>query len=171
MSESINKLTNLRSFQPFSEGKPGNRTFYILAEGNEGKATIRLEKEQLVQLSLIIQELSANDKDLSNDILEKDLKNNEKFILDIKLIRLEVKKDPLSKLFVFDIYDSASKNTPTLQIYTSSEKIKIFASDALKVCAAGRPLCPLCGEAINPEGHNCPRTNGHINKEDLQFET
>ena len=26
---------------------------------------------------------------------------------------------------------------------------------------AGRPTCGLCGHPIDPEGHSCPRTNGH----------
>lgn len=26
---------------------------------------------------------------------------------------------------------------------------------------AGRPACPLCGNPMDPEGHSCPRTNGH----------
>ena len=26
---------------------------------------------------------------------------------------------------------------------------------------AGRPACALCGHPIDPEGHSCPRTNGH----------
>jgi hypothetical protein len=25
----------------------------------------------------------------------------------------------------------------------------------------GRPPCPLCGYPLDPEGHACPRTNGH----------
>ncbi|HAI99827.1 MAG TPA: DUF3090 domain-containing protein, partial [Dehalococcoidia bacterium] len=28
-------------------------------------------------------------------------------------------------------------------------------------CAAGRPRCFLCGLPINPDGHVCPRANGH----------
>jgi hypothetical protein len=26
---------------------------------------------------------------------------------------------------------------------------------------AGRPRCSLCGHPMDPEGHSCPRTNGH----------
>jgi len=27
--------------------------------------------------------------------------------------------------------------------------------------AAGRPPCPLCGRPLDPDGHICPRSNGH----------
>ncbi|MGH9041277.1 MAG: DUF3090 family protein, partial [Acidimicrobiia bacterium] len=26
---------------------------------------------------------------------------------------------------------------------------------------AGRPPCPLCGGPLDPEGHVCPKLNGH----------
>ena len=35
------------------------------------------------------------------------------------------------------------------------------AEEALRICSAGRPLCFLCGQPINPDGHACPRSNGH----------
>ena len=170
MSEPLNKLTNLISFYPFAEGTPGNRVFFIFAEGSQGKARIQLEKEQLIQLSLIIQELIADNNDLDIPSTTKDLNYDEKINLNIQLMSLEVKKDIIPGLYLFDIFDSNSKKTPIIQIYVSAEMIKLFAADAIKVCASGRPLCPLCGEPINPEGHTCPRTNGHIHKNDLEFE-
>ena len=30
-----------------------------------------------------------------------------------------------------------------------------------RVIAGGRPICPLCGSPIEPEGHMCPKSNGH----------
>ena len=36
-----------------------------------------------------------------------------------------------------------------------------LAEESLRICASGRPICFLCGQPINPEGHVCPRANGH----------
>lgn len=30
-----------------------------------------------------------------------------------------------------------------------------------ELVSAGRPTCGLCGRPMDPEGHSCPRTNGH----------
>lgn len=30
-----------------------------------------------------------------------------------------------------------------------------------KLVASGRPLCSLCGYPLDPQGHSCPKTNGH----------
>jgi uncharacterized repeat protein (TIGR03847 family) len=38
---------------------------------------------------------------------------------------------------------------------------RAFAKRALRVVAAGRPPCPLCGNPLDPQGHVCPRQNGH----------
>lgn len=37
-----------------------------------------------------------------------------------------------------------------------------FVERAVRVLAAGRPPCPLCGAPLNPEGHLCPRRNGYV---------
>lgn len=37
-----------------------------------------------------------------------------------------------------------------------------FIARALRVLAAGRPPCPLCGKPLDPQGHLCPRRNGHL---------
>ena len=36
-----------------------------------------------------------------------------------------------------------------------------FAHHALRVVEEGRPICPFCGEPIDPEGHFCGGQNGH----------
>jgi len=36
-----------------------------------------------------------------------------------------------------------------------------LARTGWELVGAGRPTCTLCGHPIDPEGHSCPRTNGH----------
>ena len=36
-----------------------------------------------------------------------------------------------------------------------------IARKGWELVGAGRPTCTLCGHPIDPEGHSCPRTNGH----------
>lgn len=44
----------------------------------------------------------------------------------------------------------------------SLQQLDAFAREALVVVAGGRPACSRCGLAMDPEGHNCPRTNGDL---------
>jgi uncharacterized repeat protein (TIGR03847 family) len=40
-------------------------------------------------------------------------------------------------------------------------QMRTMARQATEVVAAGRPVCPLCSAPMDPEGHFCPRRNGH----------
>jgi len=37
-----------------------------------------------------------------------------------------------------------------------------FVERANELMKAGRPSCPLCSRPMDPEGHVCPRSNGHV---------
>ena len=39
---------------------------------------------------------------------------------------------------------------------------RAFIERTRKVVRAGRPVCPLCGRPMDPDGHACPKTNGHL---------
>ena len=47
------------------------------------------------------------------------------------------------------------------RFYATRSQMRSLSEHALQVVAAGRPDCPLCGRVIEPDGHFCPRTNGH----------
>ncbi len=48
-----------------------------------------------------------------------------------------------------------------LQIGLSKEQSAEIAIQGMRLIEAGRPPCPLCGYPLDPNGHACPRTNGH----------
>jgi uncharacterized repeat protein (TIGR03847 family) len=49
----------------------------------------------------------------------------------------------------------------TLRVRLSADVARGFVTRALEVVAAGRLPCPLCGQPLDPQGHICPRRNGH----------
>lgn len=57
--------------------------------------------------------------------------------------------------------DEDEDGPDTLQVRLSAEDARGFVSGALAVVAAGRLPCPLCGQPLDPQGHICPRRNGH----------
>ena len=59
MPEPRNELSSLSHLRPEALGEPGQRTFRVMADGETGSAVVWLEKEQLFQLSLGIQQLMA----------------------------------------------------------------------------------------------------------------
>jgi uncharacterized repeat protein (TIGR03847 family) len=48
-----------------------------------------------------------------------------------------------------------------LRVRVSAAAARSFVERAARVVASGRPPCPLCGQPLDPQGHICPRRNGH----------
>ena len=57
--------------------------------------------------------------------------------------------------------DDEEREAATARFLLDPEQAVSFVEGARDVIAAGRPPCPICGRSINPEGHICPRSNGH----------
>jgi uncharacterized repeat protein (TIGR03847 family) len=49
-----------------------------------------------------------------------------------------------------------------LRVRISLAAARSFVTRASRVIASGRPPCPLCGGPLDPQGHICPRRNGHF---------
>jgi len=48
-----------------------------------------------------------------------------------------------------------------LRVRITAAAARSFVARATRVIASGRPPCPLCGQPLDPQGHICPRRNGH----------
>ena len=49
-----------------------------------------------------------------------------------------------------------------LRVKMSAAVARSFVERASRVVASGRPPCPMCGQPLDPQGHICPRLNGHF---------
>lgn len=156
----------LERVSPEAIGAPGHRTFRINVESGVASAKLWLEKEQLYQLATHIQEIITS---LSSDLRAGSSQSPEPqwdgaiTNLDFKAGKLALGHDGSSNCFLLMSHDveEAEGSPATLSFWLTLSQGEELATEALKVCAAGRPLCQLCGQPINPEGHMCPRSNGH----------
>ena len=65
-------------------------------------------------------------------------------------------------LAAFEGVDDEDEEGPdTLRVRLTPIEARGFVNRALSVVAAGRLPCPLCGQPLDPQGHICPRRNGH----------
>jgi uncharacterized repeat protein (TIGR03847 family) len=46
-----------------------------------------------------------------------------------------------------------------LRVRLTREQVRAYASQVAALNAGGRPLCRLCDQPIDPDGHACPRLN------------
>ena len=169
MSDAKAEFTNVSSLKAEALGEPGQRTFRILVDSESSSAVLWLEKEQLFQLAVAITQLSAivpeKEPDRSPELDAREVAPAT--FLEFKLGKLALGHDGRSGMFIIDGHDveGDEEAPPTVRVYSGGQQMAAFAQQALQVCAAGRPLCPLCAAPIDQDGHRCPRTNGHVFEE------
>jgi uncharacterized repeat protein (TIGR03847 family) len=167
-------------------GQPGERTFFLQASGNGRTVSVALEKLQVSALAERLDELldevrrrqgadsavPATSPPQLEDVAPLDAPVEEEFRVgtlalawddDDALVIIEAQSDQAD---VSDEVEAAPSDIETdadmLRVRLSPAVARAFAKRALRVVAAGRPPCPLCGNPLDPEGHICPRQNGHL---------
>ena len=159
------EFNNVTSLRAEALGEPGQRTFRVLVDSGADSAVIWLEKEQLFQLGLAMMQLLAT-------IPETEVPESERgqaegtgspTRLDFKVGKLVLGHDGANGMFVIDAHDieGVEDSPATVRVLGDRSQVGAFAEEALQVCAAGRPICHLCGGPIDTAGHTCPRSNGH----------
>jgi uncharacterized repeat protein (TIGR03847 family) len=150
-------------------GEPGKRTFRLLVSSGQASAALWLEKEQLYQLAVFIQETIAS----LNAAEPRKAKAGEPYheqgwagsptSVEFKIGKLALGHDPGRDAFLFIAHDVEDEegSPAALTFWTSRRQAEGLADESLRVCAAGRPLCPLCHQPMGPDAHVCPRSNGH----------
>lgn len=48
-----------------------------------------------------------------------------------------------------------------VRFWCTRSQVRAMCRWGIEIAARGRPLCPQCGEPMEPEGHFCPKRNGH----------
>jgi len=164
-------------------GQPGDRTFYLQASADGRTVSVALEKVQVQVLAERLEELldtvrRQTDADVPvvaprelEDTAPLDAPVEEEFRVGTMGLAWETEGERLvvealaqaeddSQLEVEPLSDS-DEGPDALRVRITADMARAFISRALRVVAAGRPPCPLCSLPLDPEGHICPRQNGH----------
>ena len=163
-------MGSLSEVQAETFGEPGRRTFRLVLGAGQAQCSLWLEKEQLFQLGVYLQDavdsLSEEDKSADSRRQEQEWFGGEE--VDFKAGQMMISHDKQANCFYLLAYERESAETEkseeemaSVSFWIDPGQARVLSEEALKICAAGRPNCFLCGQPINPEGHVCPRSNGH----------
>ena len=162
-------------------GQPGDRTFYLQASGGGRIVSVALEKAQVSILGERLDELleevrrrGAGDVPVIaprelEDTAPLDAPVEEEFRVgalglawdgELEQIVIEALA-PTEGDEEADMLSDAEDGPDALRVRLSADMARAFVARAQRVVAAGRPPCPLCALPLDPEGHICPRQNGH----------
>jgi len=161
-------LGRLSGIEPVTFGQPGQRTFRLDLHAGSAFCSVWMEKEQLFQLGVYLKDivgaLSAEDKARESEPREPTWSGGEATI-DFKAGQFMLSHDGESNSFYVQAHERETEEDQqemeSVSFWITVAQAEALSEESLKICAAGRPTCFLCGQPINPEGHVCPRANGH----------
>ena len=157
------ELGGVSSVRPEALGEPGKRTFRLLLQSGAASACLWLEKEQLYQLGVYLEEATESAESGSTQAAPEAQWDGGAANLEFKIGKMSLAHSPANNSCLLVAHDQGDPedSEPKVSFWVGLGQAKELAQEALKLCAAGRPICGLCGRPIDPEGHNCPRSNGH----------
>lgn len=156
-------------------GKPGSRVFYI--QGAKGDETISLVIEKIQLQSLILgikdflEEISTRfDKSPlpETEYKEKDMQITSPVDPLFRVGNIGLAYDEENDIACIIAKEAATaaseEESSVVRYWCSRAQLQTVAIWGAVVIERGRPICPQCLQPMEPEGHFCPKKNGHKKK-------
>ncbi len=151
-------------------GPPGRRVFYIQARKEDHLVSLIIEKHQVLSLAIGLEEFLKELDERLPDLPEVSAEYN------TSEMELEEPLDPMFRVGQIGLaYDEESdrlvliarqlesedEGTEVVRIWCTRSQLSAMCAWGLELASRGRPICGNCGEPKDPEGHFCPKSNGH----------
>jgi uncharacterized repeat protein (TIGR03847 family) len=158
-------------------GRPGARTFYLQARDGRRVVSVALEKEQSAVLAHKIDEILDEVRSVDGNPssvpetapveLVDDAPLDQPVEAEFRVGALSHGWDPSTAQVVVEAYplvdpdddgpdpDDLEEPAEMMSLRLPVGTARAFAARTLQVVGSGRPLCPLCGAPMDPEGHVC----------------
>jgi len=154
-------------------GPPGRRTFYLQAAQGSRVVTLVIEKGQAVALAASVERLLVGlEVDAPGEVVDLESPASGADLLqplqpEFRVVEMGLGVDEEREMIVLVALEAPDDEPGRrARIVANYEQMRALARSAIDIAEKGRPMCPLCGRPINPEGHFCPRTNGHAHPPD-----
>lgn len=154
-------------------GKPGERVFFIQGGTATRTISVLVEKVQIQSLAVGVEQFLGEISQRFPELAEASG--------DFEEERMHIRPpvDPIFRVGEIGLaYDSdrdliclitreilTGEMTPddasVVRFWCTRSQIRAMCRWGLEVAGRGRPICPQCGEPMDPEGHFCPKKNGH----------
>ncbi|OGO29378.1 MAG: hypothetical protein A2W33_05120 [Chloroflexi bacterium RBG_16_52_11] len=154
-------------------GQPGKRIFYIQAWQGERTITLIAEKIQIQSLAVGVEqflaELTQRLPDLpeaSNSYIEEKMRIHPPVDPLFRTGELGLGYDAEDDLIVLIAREQVAEGedpneADVVRFWCTRSQLLAMCHWGIEVASRGRPTCPQCGEPMDPEGHLCPKKNGH----------
>ena len=151
--------SDVAEFAAGAIGEPGARTFLLQLTGPWGRHTYLLEKGQVAALSAgtdqLLREMGQPTgavtaaPDLIDDVPR------------FRVSQLGLGYDELDGVAVLTV-ESVAEGDDDVTYRMTLGQLAAAAQQGATAVTGGRPPCPNCGLAMDPDTHACPTTNGDL---------
>ena len=151
-------------------GPPGTRVFYIQARKEDRLISLIIEKHQIQSLALgleeFLEELDGRLPDLPEasaeyDGAQMDLEEPLNPMFRVGQIGLGYDEESDRLVLIARELESEDDGGEVARFWCTRAQLRAMCFWGLEVASRGRPICGNCGEPKDPEGHFCPKSNGH----------
>jgi uncharacterized repeat protein (TIGR03847 family) len=143
-----------------TRGPVGERLFLLQVREGQRLVIVKCEKQQLAALATWI--AAVLDALGRPEHLPEDLTLEAEYAPDLTAGEITVGLDADRQVLELVIAGADEETEDTLTVTLTREWAAALAIAVTRLVEAGRPPCPLCGYPLDPAGHDCPRTNGHV---------
>jgi len=154
-------------------GSPGKRVFYLQGWKEDRTITLIVEKIQIQSLAVgyeqFMTELSEKYPDLpeaSGEYEEEKMQIHPPVDPLFRVGEMGLSYDTDNDLVILvarEILgeDQEEVEAQIVRFWCTRSQMRALCNWGMEVASRGRPLCPQCGEPMDPEGHFCPKKNGN----------
>lgn len=180
MTRIVNTFDPVERFIVGTVGEPGERSFFLQARSGHRLTSVLLEKSQVIAIAdrleillrelrrldpaLVIERLPYDDQPLETPIVEEFRVGivSLSWLSDREMVSIELQAVNENAPESEEIFGDDETDAPDLlRVILTPSQTDAFVKRASVVVNAGRPPCPFCGLALDPQGHVCPRANGY----------
>jgi uncharacterized repeat protein (TIGR03847 family) len=154
-------------------GPQGKRVFYIQASKDNELVTLIVEKQQVKDLAFgleqflsDLQERLPELSDASAKYAEEEMTLTQPIDPAFRVGHMGLGYDEENDLLVLvareiQAQDDDQEESDIARFWCTRSQLRAMCSWGLEVAGRGRPICGNCLQPIDPEGHFCPKRNGH----------
>jgi uncharacterized repeat protein (TIGR03847 family) len=154
-------------------GQPGKRIFYLQGWQDTRSVTLIVEKIQVQSLAIGLEQFMTEVQqqfpeltDVSDDFIEDQMRIRPPVDPLFRVGELGLGYDAENDLVVLVAREVVAEDqdpgqAKSVRFWCSRAQVRAMCRWGMQVASQGRPICPQCGEPMDPEGHFCPKKNGH----------
>lgn len=155
-------------------GTPGQRVFYMHAWQAARTVTIIIEKVQLQSLAVGIEQFLAQLArqhpeldEASADYAEEQMRINPPVEPVFRAGEIGLGYEHERDMVVIVTREILAEeqdpeDAAVIRFWCTRSQARAMARWGQEVVQRGRPICPQCGQPMEPNGHFCPKKNGYL---------